>query len=99
MNGNGNGRNGLHPTAEALYEFVVRYKTQHAGDSPSRREIQAALELPSVSMVHHHLVMLERAGKIRLGRAGQARMIGIPGAEWRVAREPMPVNDGSEQAV
>jgi len=74
----------LHPTAEAIYRFVVRYKRMHAGDSPTRREIGAGVGVSTPSIVHHHLMMLERAGKIVLARpSGQARMIGIPGAEWR----------------
>lgn len=73
----------LHPTAEAVYRFIVRYKRQHAGESPTRREIGAGVGIPTTSIVHHHLLMLERAGKIRLARpAGKARMIEIPGASW-----------------
>ena len=71
----------LHPTAESVYRFIIRYKRLNAGDSPTRREIMAGVGLPSVSMVHHHLVALEAAGRIRRPKRGKARMIAIPGAE------------------
>ena len=83
---------GLHPTAAAVYRFIVRYKTLNAGDSPSRREIAAGVGLPSVSMVQHHLVALEVAGRIVRPKRGRARMIGIPGAVWRM-------EDGREGAA
>ncbi len=74
----------LHPTTEAIYRYIIRYKRQHAGDSPTRREIGAGVGISTPSTVHHHLVMLERSGKIRLSRpAGKARMIEIPGASWQ----------------
>lgn len=47
-----------------MYRYIIRFKRAHAGDSPSRREIMQALGLPSVSMVQHHLLALEAAGRI-----------------------------------
>ena len=73
----------LHRTAEAIYRYIIRHKRMHAGESPTRREIGAAVGLSSPSTVNCHLVALERAGRIRLARpAGKARMIMIPGASW-----------------
>lgn len=68
----------LHPTARAILRYVVAYKTQHCGDSPTRREIQSGVGVASPSMVHHHLVMLARAGRVTL----DGRRIGVPGAVW-----------------
>ena len=73
----------LHPTAERMYRFIIRYKRVNAGDSPTRREIAAGVGLPSVSMVQHHLEALEAAGRITRARRGKARMIAIPGASWQ----------------
>lgn len=76
-------REPLHRTAEAIYRYIIRHKRMHAGESPTRREIGAAVGLSSPSTVNCHLVALERAGRIRLARpAGKARMIMIPGASW-----------------
>lgn len=72
----------LHPTAEAVYRYIIRYKRQHAGESPTRREIGAGVGLSSPSTVNCHLVALERAGRIRMGNRGKSRMITIPGAQW-----------------
>lgn len=77
------GEQRIHPTAEAVYRYIIRYKRLHAGDSPTRREIGAAVGLSSPSTVNCHLEALARAGRIRLARpAGKARMIAIPGASW-----------------
>ncbi|MBX7250715.1 MAG: helix-turn-helix domain-containing protein [Candidatus Promineofilum sp.] len=72
---------GLHPTAAAVYRFVLSFKRECGGDSPSRREIAERLDVP-VSVVHHHLATLERAGLVTLPSARGARRIGIPGAVW-----------------
>lgn len=72
---------GLHPTAAAVYRFILGFKQAHCGDSPSRREIAERLDVP-VSVVHHHLVMLARVGLVTLPSARDARRIGIPGAVW-----------------
>lgn len=77
--GHRNGR--LHPTAEAVYRYIIRYKRQHAGESPTRREIGEGVGLMAVSTVHYHLVTLQREGMIRL-TGSKSRMIEIPGARW-----------------
>lgn len=74
----------LHPTAESMYRFIVRFKTMHAGDSPSRREIMAGVGVATLSMVQHHLEALEAAGLIERPKRGAARRIAIPGAIWRM---------------
>ena len=87
----------LHPTAEAVYRYIIRYKRQHAGESPTRREIAAGVGIAPTSIVHHHLVVLERAGWVRVARpGGRARMIAIPGAEWRF--DEAGLDDGDEDA-
>ncbi len=66
-----------------MYRWIVRYKRQNAGDSPSRREIAAGVGLASVAVVQYHLGRLEKAGMITRPKRGQARRIGIPGASWQ----------------
>lgn len=72
----------LHPTAERMYRYIIRYKRMNAGDSPTRREIAAAVELPAISTVQYHLDALEARGLILRPSRGQARRIAIPGARW-----------------
>ena len=74
---------GLHPTAERMYRYIVRFKMMNAGDSPTRREIAAGVGLASVAVVQYHLGRLEKAGLITRPKRGQARRIGIPGASWQ----------------
>lgn len=73
---------GLHPKASAIYSYIIRFKREHAGESPTTREIAAALGLSSTSVVQYHLEYLEAAGLIERP-AGKSRMISIPGAQWR----------------
>lgn len=85
----------LHPTAEAILKFVVWFKCQSGGDSPTRREISAELDVP-ISVVHHHLVMLARAGLVVLSPGGGARRIGIPGAVWTPPQAQLERKDGGK---
>lgn len=72
---------GLHPTAAAVYRYILGFKEEHCGDSPTRREISDKLDV-SLSVIHHHLVVLERHGLITRAGGRDARRIGIPGAVW-----------------
>lgn len=73
----------LRPGRRALdvLAFVVRFKVEHCGDSPSLEEIAAGVGVVSRSTVFMHLQSLERHGLIVRPR-GDARRIGIPGAVW-----------------
>ena len=73
---------GLHPTTERVYRYIIRFKRMYGGDSPTRREIAAGVGLATVSAVHPHLDVLEAAGRIRRPKRGKARMIAIPLAAW-----------------
>lgn len=90
----------LHPTSESIYRYIIRYKRQHGGESPTRREIGEGLGISTPSLVHHHLMMLERAGKIRLARpGGKARMITIPGASWQFDELNVEQNEENKCAI
>ena len=70
-------------TAE-VYGYIVGYKANSGGDSPSRREILEALDISSLSMVNYYLDALHAAGLIRLRDASEraARCIEVVGARW-----------------
>lgn len=72
----------IHPTAERVYRYIVRYKKLYGGASPTLREIADAVGLAAWSAVHPHLNSLESAGRIRRVRRGKARMIDVPGGRW-----------------
>lgn len=72
----------LHERAQDILEYIIMYKRQHDGNSPTTREISDQIDA-SVSSVHGHLQRLQEHGKIRL--AGErARSIEVVGGEWRV---------------
>lgn len=70
------------PRQQQLLDFIISYKQDHDGCAPTTREIVAALGLSTTSAVAHLLGALERAGAIRTGLKGQARMITVTGAKW-----------------
>lgn len=66
-----------------LYRYLMRYKQERAGESPSMRDMSRAVGM-SLSVVHHHLGMLARDGRIQLIKTpgGTTRHIAIPGERW-----------------
>ena len=79
----------LRPGRRALdvLAFVVRFKVEHCGDSPSLEEIAAWVGVVSRSTVFMHLQSLERHGLITRPR-GDARRIAVAGGVWRWQRLP-----------
>ncbi|HQF64075.1 MAG TPA: hypothetical protein PLT26_16370 [Anaerolineaceae bacterium] len=72
---------------QAIREFIVAYKTQHGGLSPTYAEIMAAFEVSSTSVMAYILTDMQSKGLITLqGRPGQMRGIGIPGEKWMVTQ-------------
>ena len=49
-----------------IYDFIVEYISRH-NYSPTVREICTGVNLKSTSTVHHHLLVLEDNGLIRMG--------------------------------
>ena len=62
------------------FDYVVKYKGEHNGNSPSFREIGSALEINSTSYVRHLLKQLEGDGELQVGTG--ARNITVPGYRW-----------------
>ena len=62
-----------------VYEFIVKYKTDNDGLSPSMREIMAQ-GVSSTSVVDWHLKKLEQEGKIS---CNGVRGIKVTGGKWR----------------
>lgn len=73
---------------DALYKFIVSYKIDNGGASPTVREMARALET-STSVICYHLIRLDKIGRIRLVHgSGQAmRRIAIPGETWEYVKE------------
>jgi predicted transcriptional regulator len=65
---------------DRIYDFIIRYKIEHQGNSPTIREICDGLNL-SVGCVTYNLDMLDAEDRISISR-NKASHIKIPGAKW-----------------
>ena len=67
-----------------IYRFIVDYKAQHDGNSPTIRQIQRACGVNSTSVVVSLLNNLELQGLIRRPRNGtdKSRNIEVVGGTW-----------------
>lgn len=73
-------------TRDKVFDFIIAYKVEHQGNTPTICEIQKGCGLSSTSLVHYHLEHLVDAGRItRTGASG--RNIEIPGAGWELRGE------------
>ena len=74
--------------ADRILEFI-REQSEERGYPPTVREIAEAVGLASTSAVHHHLMKLEREGKLQKD-ATRSRALTIPGASGgRVVHAPI----------
>lgn len=81
-NHNGNGHR-ARPADElkSVYEFVVRYKIEHDGNSPTLREIMADVGIPSKCTASRELGELVDSGYITR-TPGEKRGIEVVGGQW-----------------
>jgi len=89
-------------TRERVYQAIVTHIDQH-GMSPTMRELQEAVGLPSTSMIQHHLKALAREGRI-IRHPWKARSIEVPGVSesarsgrliaQQVIDDAQPMRDG-----
>lgn len=77
------GRQFIHSPLAVLH-FIIRYKREHDGVSPSIREISDACSIPSSSNVHVILRNLERDGYITT-QSPAARTIQVVGGKRFIA--------------
>ena len=71
----------LHPRQQAILDYLIAFKTEHDGVSPTRRQICDACNISSTGVVAHHLRQLERHGLIEMGDQ-YTRGIGVTGGKW-----------------
>ena len=64
-----------------LKSYIIQYKLEHWGNSPSTREMMEFLGFETTSAVAYHLKKLYETGELIPGPVGEARMIGVPGLE------------------
>lgn len=66
------------PARLRMYDFIVKYKTEHDGNSPSIRKIMEASGISSSSVVYYHLQIMVGFGMIE--RHGHS--INVIGGQW-----------------
>ena len=71
---------------DAVYDFIVKYKSEHDGVGPGIVEISEAFQIKSYNSVVQILDRLVQDWKITLGPG--ARMIYVTGAEWNAPTKP-----------
>jgi len=68
-----------------VFDWIVKYKREHDGNSPTMREIQDGCSIPSTSTVSYILIRLEEQNLITLtdpiGRS-RSRSICVIGGHW-----------------
>lgn len=62
-----------------LKQFIIGYKLEHGGNSPSIREMGAAMGGISTSVVNYYLDKLEDSGDIMPRVKRDARSVQVPG--------------------
>ncbi len=75
-------------TRERIYAFLVAYKREHDGNTPTKREIAEGCSL-STSSVNYHLIRLEIANRIHISGEGRSN-IEIVGGAWDLAGAHRP---------
>lgn len=69
-----------------VYEFIVGWKKNHDGNSPTHREIMAGCKISSTSVVAYYLQNLEDAGLIEISRAN-CRNLRVVGGQWTMSEK------------
>ena len=66
---------------DRIFAYVVHYKSEHDGNSPSMREIANECGLTSQTVALYHLMGLAVRGMVRM-EEGSARSIQVIGGKW-----------------
>ena len=74
---------------DRVFDFIVKFKADNDGVSPSYREIMEACDISSFSHVKYLLGKLAAGGRISLGD-GKSRTIYVTGGQWQY-EEPVAV--------
>jgi hypothetical protein len=72
-----------------IFRWIIEYKSQHDGNSPSLTEMMSACCISSRSVARYQLRRMQSAGLIRLAGSKQARSICVVGGEWHMSDNPI----------
>lgn len=77
-------------TREQVYDFIVWYKNEYDGISPSLVEIMEAVKLNSKSPVHGHIESLIEEGRLARHPHAEpkaARCLIVVGGKWKIGND------------
>jgi SOS-response transcriptional repressor LexA len=80
---------------ELIFNFLVKYKSECDGNTPTTREIADACSL-SISTVKYHLTHLELENRIRVLEE-RPRQIEVIGGAWTAPRRRTPSENEDDQ--
>lgn len=63
---------------DKIYAAIIDYATEHGGNSPTIREIQAVTAISSTSVVSYHVHALVRLGRLEI----VDRKLIVCGSQW-----------------
>jgi len=67
---------------DRIFDYIVQYKRENDGNSPSLRDLVADCEAGGTSAARYHVMKLEKQGKINIPAAGRPRSIRVTGGRW-----------------
>lgn len=67
---------------EKVYNFIIEFKTENDGCSPSIREICEHCEISSTSVTNYYLVQMVKEGRLAFIQKGKSRNIMVIGGKW-----------------
>lgn len=73
-----------------LYKFIIKYKTENDGLSPSLREMMKVTGIKTTSHMSYALRKLCDEGLIEMGGKGLSRGIKVVGGCWLPPKEDTP---------
>ena len=83
----------MRDTTQRVYDYIVWFKHEYDGLSPSLREICLECGLGSTSLAVYHLRRLVDEGRVRMLGSGMSRGIMVVGGMWGLTerRERMTI--------
>jgi SOS-response transcriptional repressor LexA len=73
--------------SEVVYRYIISYKIEHDGNSPSVRLIAKDCHISSTSLVAHYLDKLISKGMIEISNDTESHKIMVKGGSWRMDEE------------
>ena len=71
------------PKQEKIFQFIMDFKSQHDGNSPTFREIMDGCDFSSTSVVSFHIEKLIALGRLSMREHDNgSRMICVNGGQW-----------------